>query len=228
MKILIVDDDEKIRSVIVAYVINENHTPIQAATGQEALEKFRSYDPDMIILDLMLPGLTGNEVCEEIRKTSNVSIIMLTALDSENNRIDGLDQGADDYITKPFSPRELMARIKAVQRRMSPKTRLLQVGPISADEDRFRATVHGDNISLTRTEFAILTMLMNHVGQVLSRKQLQSASPDDFGEGSESYERTIDSHIKNLRKKLGLAGTDAGYIETVYGVGYKMAEVNNE
>lgn len=231
MKILIVDDDEKITKVLAAYLTKENYLPVFAATGPEGLSKFRSEKPDLILLDVMLPGLSGIEVCRVLRQESSVPILMLTARDGEDDRISGLELGADDYITKPFSPRELIARIKAVFRRTQASAAasaglpLLTLGSLVLDEGGHTASAGEAPLALTPTEFNLLAAFMRHPGQVLSRQQLMTAAQEDFFEG---YERTIDSHIKNLRKKLNLTSSDLGYIQTVYGVGYRMKESEEE
>ncbi len=227
-KILVVDDERKIVSLVRAYLEREGYRVIEASDGRQALETFRREKPDLIVLDLMLPEVDGLEVCRQIRRTSEVPIIMLTARDEDADKLIGLELGADDYITKPFSPRELVARIRAVLRRVRPPktpfsspTQLI-LGDLALDEERFEATCHGHPLTLTPSEFRILAALARDPGRVLSRAQLLDMA---LGETYEGYERTIDVHIKNLRRKLTDAGTGEGCtIITVHGIGYKLKE----
>lgn len=227
-KILVVDDERKILTLVRAYLEREGYRVVEAADGQQALDYFDSETPDLIVLDLMLPKVDGLEICRRIRRTSAVPIIMLTARDEDADKLIGLELGADDYITKPFSPRELVARIRAVLRRarplemsVAPPARLT-LGDLVLDEERFEATCHGHPLVLTPAEFRILAALARLPGRVLSRTQLLDMA---LGETYEGYERTIDVHIKNLRRKLAAAGGGRGCnIVTVYGVGYKLKE----
>ena len=227
-KILVVDDERKIISLMRAYLEREGYRVIEASDGRQALETYRREKPDLIVLDLMLPEVDGLEVCRQIRRTSEVPIIMLTARDEDADKLVGLELGADDYITKPFSPRELVARIRAVLRRVRPlKTSFssparLILGDLALDEERFEATCHGHLLTLTPSEFRILAALARDPGRVLSRAQLLDMA---LGETYEGYERTIDVHIKNLRRKLADAGGVEGCtIITVHGIGYKLKE----
>jgi len=227
-KILVVEDERKIASLVRAYLEREGYLVREAFDGHQALEAFRRERPDLIVLDLMLPGLDGLEVCREIRRSSAVPIIMLTARDEEADKLVGLELGADDYITKPFSPRELVARIRAVLRRVHPSDTLvssparLLLGNLVLDEDRFEAVCHGHLLALTPTEFRILAALARAPGRVFSRAQLLDVA---LGESYEGYERTIDVHVKNLRRKLAAAGAGEGCaIVTVHGIGYKLQE----
>ncbi|MBI2849410.1 MAG: response regulator transcription factor [Chloroflexi bacterium] len=227
-KILLVDDEKKILSLVRAYLEREGYQVIEATDGQQGLEAFRRESPDLIVLDLMLPKIDGLEVCREIRRTSSVPIIMLTARDEDIDKLVGLELGADDYITKPFSPRELVARIRAVLRRSHPAEAAgtpaarLTLGELVMDEGRFEATCHGQLLALTPAEFRILAALARVPGRVLSRGQLLDSA---LGESYEGYERTIDVHIKNLRHKMAAAGAGEGCgILTVYGIGYKIKE----
>ncbi len=230
-KILVVDDERKIVSLVRAYLEREGYRVIEASDGRQALETSRHENPDLIVLDLMLPEVDGLEVCRQIRRTSEVPIIMLTARDEDADKLVGLELGADDYITKPFSPRELVARIRAVLRRVHPlktpfssPTRLI-LGDLVLDEERFETTCHGHPLPLTPSEFRILTALARTPGRVLSRAQLLDMA---LGETYEGYERTIDVHIKNLRRKLTDAGAGEGCtIITVHGIGYKLQEPNH-
>ncbi len=227
-KILVVDDERKILSLVRAYLEREGYRVIEATDGHQALEDFHRETPDLIILDIMLPEVDGLEVCREIRRTSEVPIIMLTARDEDTDKLIGLELGADDYITKPFSPRELVARVRAVLRRARPAETLassparLTLGNLVLDKERFEATCHDHPLALTPAEFRILVALARSPGRVLSRAQLLDIA---LGETYEGYERTIDVHIKNLRRKLAGAGAGEGCaIITVYGIGYKLKE----
>ncbi len=224
-KILIVDDEKKIVSLVRTYLEREGYQVIEANDGRLALEAFKRETPNLIILDVMLPGLDGLEVCREIRHSSEVPIIMLTARDEDTDKLVGLELGADDYITKPFSPRELVARVRAVLRRSRPSTvpsakSRLTLGELVLDEERFEATCHAQPLVLTPAEFRLLAVLAKSPGRVFSRSQLLDSA---LGETYEGYERTIDVHIKNLRHKLKAAGGgDDCAIVTVHGVGYKL------
>jgi len=226
MKVLVVDDDEKIVKVLVTYLVKEGYMTETAMDGRSAVEKARQWQPDIVLLDVMLPELDGLGVCKEIRRDSDVPIIMLTARDAETDRIIGLEIGADDYVTKPFSPRELIARIRAILRRTIPAGRrenngnVLRAGAIVLNQDNHTLTVQGNPVELTPTEHKLLELFLTHPGQVLSRLQLIEKVQ---GYAFEGYERTVDSHIKNLRKKIGDSYGEPHYIKTVYGVGYKLA-----
>lgn len=227
-KILVVDDEKKIVTLVRAYLEHDGYRVIEAGDGEKALALFEQEKPDLIVLDIMLPELDGIEVCRKIRHYSNVPIIMLTAKDEDTDKIIGLELGADDYITKPFSPRELMARIKAIFRRMKNKEspeKYINLGDLALDEDRFKATCSGRSLDLTTTEFRILAALARAAGRVLSRSQLLDIA---LGETYEGYERTIDVHIKNLRHKLAEAASGKGCnIKTIRGMGYKIQEPND-
>ena len=221
-KILIVDDEYKIRKIIKAYIEKEGFEAITAKDGKEALEYYKIKNPDLIILDLMLPELSGEEVCKKIRHDSDIPIIMLTAKGQENDKIEGLDIGADDYVVKPFSPKELMARVRAIIRRsdyQAPKAEYMSYldGKLKIYPRKMKITFRDELIEFTSTEFDILTYLARHPGQVLSRDQLVE---NVLGLEFKGFDRTIDAHIKNIRKKLRV--TDEKVIETVYGAGYKF------
>jgi len=224
-KILVVDDEKKIVDILKAYLERDGYHVSTAYDGRSALELARSNSPDLIILDLMLPEISGWDVCRELRKESDVPIIMLTARDDTTDKIIGLELGADDYVTKPFDPKEIISRVRAVLRRSEGKAvpkATLNVGEIIIDTDK-RLVRHGDrNIDLTPIEFELLRVMAENPGRVYSRMQLLDRVQGDAYEG---YERTIDSHIKNLRKKLELDPEHPWYIITVYGVGYKLGEV---
>ncbi len=223
-KILVVDDEVKIVRVVADYLKAAGFQVIKAYTGKEALVAFRQEKPDLIILDLMLPEMDGLDVARIIRQESDVPIIMLTARVEEADRVAGLELGADDYVTKPFSPRELVARVRAVLRRtggdkstQSP----IRAADVEIDPERRTVTVGGKPVELTATEFEILSVLARHPGRVFSRLELLERVQ---GFAYEGYERTIDVHIKNLRRKIEPDPKNPRYILTVYGVGYKFAE----
>ena len=219
-RILLVEDEYKIRKIVRSYLENE-YEIFEAENGEEALELFNKNNFDLIILDLMLPKINGEEVCRKIRQVSDVAVIMLTAKSSEEDKVDGFNYGADDYITKPFSPRELALRVKAVLRRSK---NVKNASVISLDDGKIEIypeemIVKKDNqdCALTSTEFKILMELINNANQVLSRDQLADKV---MGLEFSGFDRTIDAHIKNIRKKMNLDKDE--YIVTVYGAGYKF------
>lgn len=219
--ILIIEDEAKIRKLIKSY-LSEEYKISEADNGKKGLETFSENDFDLIVLDLMLPEISGEEVCQKIRQISDIPIIMLTAKSSEEDKVNGFNFGADDYITKPFSPRELLMRIKAVLRRSS--TSKPQANIISLDEGNIKIypekmQVKKDNkdCGLTTTEFKLLMALVKNANQVLSRDQLADKV---MGLDFKGFDRTIDAHIKNIRNKLDLDKDQ--YIVTVYGAGYKF------
>jgi DNA-binding response OmpR family regulator len=222
-RILIVEDDFKIVRTLGLYLEESGFNVIAVTRGDQALPAFRKEKPDLVLLDLNLPGIDGLQVCRDLRGISGIPIIMLTARVEEVDRLVGLEMGADDYIVKPFSPREVVARVQAVLRRASgeyaiPKS--LRVGDIFLDLDSRQASMGGEDIQLTQSEFEILYALMRSPGRVYSRAQLLAKTQGTYYEG---YERTIDQHIKNLRKKLtNASGKNVQVIEAVYGVGYRL------
>jgi len=220
-KILVVDDEQKIVDIVRAYLEREGFRVVTAYDGEMALKVFRQEKPDLIVLDLMLPKMSGQDVCRAIRKESDVPIIMLTARDELTDKIIGLELGADDYLTKPFEGRELVARVKAILRRAEPKTSapLVRAGDITVDTERRQVTVRDRMIELTTTEFELLKLLAAYPGRVFSRAELLDRLQGDAYEG---YERTIDSHIKNLRRKIEPDPDKPSYIYTIYGAGYKL------
>jgi len=226
-KILVVDDEKKIVEILKGYLEREGYQVITAYDGRAALDLARSHAPDLIILDLMLPEVSGWDVCRELRRKSDVPIIMLTARDDTTDKIIGLELGADDYVTKPFDPKEVISRVRAVLRRSEGKSvakAVLNVGDITIDTEK-RIVRRGDsNIELTHIEFEIIRVLAENPGRVYSRMQLLDRVQGDAYEG---YERTIDSHIKNLRRKLELDPEHPRYVITVYGVGYKLGDVGD-
>ena len=223
-RILIVDDERKLVQGLVAYFRDAGFETLTAYNGRAALDLARREQPDLIVLDLMLPETDGLEVCRQLRRTSGVPIIMLTARVEETDRLIGLELGADDYIVKPFSPREVVARARAVLRRargaLEPATEL-RGGNVVLNLDRRSVRVAGQPIELTPTEFELLAALMRNAGRPLSRSQLLDATQGDAYAG---YERTIDAHIKNLRRKLESDPANPTHILTVFGFGYKFCD----
>jgi len=223
-KILIVDDERKIVQIIQAYLEREGFQAITAYDGKTAVETAHKQHPDLIVLDLMLPEISGWDVCRAIRKESEVPIIMLTARDEVTDKIVGLEMGADDYVTKPFDPKELISRVRAVLRRTETKAstkEIIRIADLSIDIAKRQVRRNDQSIELTPNEFELLRVMAENPGQVFSRMQLLDKVQGDAYEG---YERTIDSHIKNLRRKLEIDPEKPRYIATVYGVGYKMEE----
>lgn len=218
--ILIIDDEPKIVEICRDYLAAAGFGVRQAGDGPSGLSAARGEPPDLIVLDLMLPGMDGMQVCRELRRESRVPIIMLTARVEEIDKLKGLELGADDYMTKPFSPRELVARVKTVLRRVEPPQplELTRAGELLLDRSRACALIDGQEIQLTPTEFEILAALAGQPGRIFSRSQLLIAAR---GVSFESYERAIDSHVRNLRKKLA-RGDDREWIVTVHGIGYKF------
>lgn len=222
-RILLVDDERKIVQGLASYFQQAGFETLAAYDGRVALELARREAPALIVLDLMLPGLDGLEVCRQIRRDSNVPIIMLTARVEESDTLIGLEIGADDYIAKPFSPREVVARARALLRRACgtlASSDTLRHGPLQLDLQRYTLEYEGRLIALTPTEFALLATLMRNPGRPLSRSQLLDAAQGDAFEG---YERTIDAHIKNLRRKVEPEPANPQFILTVFGVGYKFS-----
>lgn len=223
-KILVVDDEPKIIQLTQDYLENAGFSVISAGDGEDALVVIQAEKPDLVVLDLGLPGMDGLDVCRSIRKASNLPIIMLTARDEETDKLVGLELGADDYITKPFSPKELVARVRSVLRRSElaqEEREVIRVGDVTLDLPRMRVTVGGDEIDLTATEFQLLQALASQPGRIFTRSQLLNAV---HGVAIESYERAIDAHIKNIRRKLEPVPREPRYIQTVYGVGYRFSD----
>ena len=221
--VLIIEDESELRKVLRAYLEQAGYKVIEEARGDSGLSSWEENDPDMVLLDLNLPGMDGLEVAREIRRGGDTPLIMVTARVDEIDRLIGLELGADDYITKPFSPRELVARVKTVLRRAKSaqiESEVITVLDLSIDSSAFLVRQGDKTLDLTPTEFNILAALACHPGRVYSRMQLLEASQ---GEAYEGYERTIDAHIKNLRKKLKEGPDGNPYIETVFGIGYRFA-----
>ena len=223
-KVLVVEDELKIARLVRDYLHQAGFAVLEAADGATALSVARSERPDMVVLDLGLPGMDGLDVTRRLRETSSVPIIMLTARSEESDRIVGLELGADDYIVKPFSPKELVARIRAVLRRADATLgggELVRAGPLTIDLPKMKVTVGEEEVELTATEFQVLLTLARHPGRIYTRAQLLDAL---HGVSFESYERSVDAHIKNLRRKVEPEPRRPQLILTVYGVGYKFAD----
>jgi DNA-binding response OmpR family regulator len=223
--VLVVDDEPKIVQIASDYLNHAGFSVITAYDGKSALEKIRANKPDLIVLDLGLPGADGLDVTRETRKHSDTPIIMLTARGEESDKLIGLEIGADDYIVKPFSPKELVARARAVLRRseLKPDSKedVIRAMDVELHVSRMRADVAGKQIELTSSEFQLLSALARQPGRIYTRAQLLDAIR---GVAFESYERAIDAHIKNIRRKIEPNPRDPRYILTVYGVGYKFAD----
>ncbi|HEY7940507.1 MAG TPA: response regulator transcription factor [Candidatus Limnocylindrales bacterium] len=222
--ILVVDDEPRIAQLARDYLEHAGFAVLTAGDGHGALATAHARRPDLVVLDLGLPGMDGLDVARALRRESDVPIIMLTARDDELDRVLGLELGADDYVTKPFSPRELVARVRAVLRRAERAqvpTDVIRVGDLVMDVARMRVEVAGRPVDLTATEFQLLTALARQPGRIFTRAQLLDAV---HGVAFESYERAIDTHIKNLRRKVEPEPRQPRYILTVYGVGYRLAD----
>jgi DNA-binding response OmpR family regulator len=223
-KILVVEDEAQIVRLVRAYLEQAGFAVSVARDGEEGLLRFRQERPDLVILDLMLPKMDGLDLCRAMRKIADTPIIMLTARSEEADKLIGLELGADDYITKPFSPRELVARVRVVLRRIGasdPPARPLSIGLLTINPEMHSVSLDGKPVDLTPTEFEILLLLAQHPGHVYSRTHLLDAIQ---GEAYEGYERNIDVHVKNLRRKIEADPREPRLILTVYGVGYKFQE----
>jgi DNA-binding response OmpR family regulator len=226
-KILVVDDEPQIQKVMTAYLEKAGFQVISAGDGKAALSTFQRENPDFVILDLNLPGMDGLEVCKAIRRDSDVPVLMLTARIEEADRLIGLELGADDYVIKPFSPKEIVARVRTILRRVSPvipRSRTFQVGNLLIDLEQHTVIESGRLIALTPSEFDILVALASQPKRVFTRLQILEQAQGDAFEG---YERTIDAHIKNIRLKLEPNPKKPVYIHTVFGIGYKLQAGTN-
>jgi DNA-binding response OmpR family regulator len=222
--VLVVDDETRIVELARDYLEHAGFAVITASDGPSALTAVRVRKPDVLVLDLGLPGMDGLDVARTIRRDSTLPIIMLTARDDELDRVLGLEIGADDYVTKPFSPRELVARIRAILRRVDRQDQpgdRIDVAGVAIDIARMRVSVAGRSVELTPTEFQLLVTLARQPGRIFTRSQLLDAI---HGVAFESYERAVDAHVKNLRRKLEADPARPRYVLTVYGVGYRFAE----
>ena len=224
-RILVVDDEPQIVDLLRSYLRREGFDVDEAGDGEAALAACARRRPDLVVLDLMLPKVDGREVCRRIRETSQTPIIMLTARDEETDKLLGLELGADDYITKPFSPREVVARVRAVLRRGGREAvEMVRVGDLIIDLRAHEVSLQGRRVDLTPTEFRLLEILAGHPNQVFTRMQLIDRVQ---GHAFEGYERTVDAHIKNLRGKVEPDPKNPRYVLTVYGVGYKFQTAEN-
>ena len=220
--ILVVEDEKKIANLLCDYLKEAGFRTSTQDNGNRVISQVKKDAPDLILLDIMLPGKDGMELCREIRQVSNIPIIMITARVEEIDRLLGLELGADDYICKPFSPREVVARVKTVFRRVhaEPQSNNLVVGSISLDDETHQVMIVNQVLNLTPNEFGLLKIMMSRPNRVFSRSELINRVQ---GYGFEGYDRTIDTHIKNLRKKIGRLLPDQEIIRTVYGIGYKFS-----
>jgi len=222
--VLVVEDEIEIARVVRDYLDNAGFEVIVVGDGGSAIASVRSAKPDLLVLDLGLPGRDGLDVAREIRRWSNTPIVMLTARGDETDRVVGLELGADDYVVKPFSPKELVARIRAVLRRTRAAERgaeVLRAGDVEIDTGKMRVSVAGASVELTPTEFQLLATLAREPGRVFTRSQLLDAV---HGVAIESYERAIDAHVKNIRRKIEPEPASPRYLLTVHGVGYRFAD----
>ncbi|MFW5967228.1 MAG: response regulator transcription factor [Persicimonas sp.] len=230
--VLIADDDPHIREVVRFALEKAGFSTVEAEDGLATLEAVEEHQPDLIVLDVMMPEMDGTEVCRKLRRSHDVPIVFLSSKDEEIDRVLGLELGGDDYVTKPFSPRELVARVKAVLRRSDQSStpgeqtdeegdrQLLEHGPLRLDLDRYEAYWDEEAVDLTKTEFGLLRTLLGYPGKVYSRSELMKGAYDD---GTIVSDRTIDSHIRRLRRKFESVGRNP--IETVHGLGYKLREL---
>ena len=226
-RVLVVDDDEKTVELVKLYLNRDGYKVDTAHNGLDALELARKNHPDLIVLDLMLPGMDGLEVCRTIRQESDVPIIMLTARSTDQDKLTGLEVGADDYVTKPFSPRELAARVRVVLRRM-PGERgpdMITHGTLTVDFLKHEVSNDSRIIPLTEIEFKLLGTMIREPGRVFSRAEIIDKA---LGYGFEGFDRTIDVHILNIRRKMEDDPSRPKYIKTVYGAGYKLSEVTDD
>ncbi len=223
-KVLVVDDEKMIREAVCAYFTKMGCLVLEAANGQDALFMFEKEHPDFVILDLMLPGISGEEVCRQIRIRSAIPVIMLTAKTQEDSILNGLQIGADDYVTKPFSVKQLFARMEAIMRRVSTSQGAKEAvfhfeGGLTIDIDHSEASKDGVVLNLTKSEWKILSYMAKRPKKVFTRDELMEII---FGDEADSFDRAIDTHIKNLRKKVEDDSKNPEYIRTVHGVGYKF------
>ena len=222
-RVLLIEDEASLAEALVYQLAREGFDVEHSSDGLEGLDRFNTLGADLVLLDLMLPGMSGEDICKTIRRSSEVPIIMMTARDADIDKVVGLELGADDYVTKPFNTRELLARIKAVLRRStsSPQTdgRVLEGAGVRLDGDRFEVTVRGEPVHLPRKEFELLELLMENAGRVLTRETLidQIWGPDYFGDT-----RTLDVHIKRLRSKFEPEPHNPQHLVTIRGLGYKF------
>jgi DNA-binding response OmpR family regulator len=221
--VLVIDDEPRIARLVRDYLDRAGFRVVEAHDGIEAMEAFRNHRPDLLIVDLGLPGLDGLDVIRQVRSGSDVPIIVLSARSDETDRVVGLELGADDYVVKPFGPKELVARVRALLRRVETggPAEILRVADVEVDVPRMQVTVGGTDVDLTPTEFQLVATLAAQPGRVFTRGQLLDAL---HGVSFESYERAVDAHVKNIRRKFGSAPRRPQYILTVHGVGYKFTD----
>lgn len=227
-KIGIIDDEEKITEVLESYFLKEGFEVYKALNGKSGMEIIEKNYPDILIVDLMLPDISGELICQEIRKNSDIPIIMLTAKSSEDDVINGIDIGADDYITKPFSPREVVARAKALLRRSKGsfnETIIFNNGELEINFTDKSVKLNGEKVNLTGAEFKVLEVLAKRPNRVFSREDILNFA---FGNSYDVFDRTIDTHIKNLRAKIEIDKKNPKYILTVFGMGYRFGGNKNE
>jgi DNA-binding response OmpR family regulator len=220
--VLVVDDEEKIVRIVRSYLELGGYGALDAGTGKEALEKFQRNSVSLVLLDLMLPDMPGEEVCKRIRAASDVPVIMMTARVDEESIVRGLRIGADDYVTKPFSPRQLMARVEAHLRRSggtAAEKRILSSGALLADTENRRLLLNEKEIALTSYEFKILVLLMSRPQKIFTRDEIMAGIKSD---DNDSFDRSVDAHIKKIRQKIDDDSKDPRYIKTVYGMGYRF------
>ena len=227
-RVLVVEDDPNTLEIVELYLRRDGYEVLTARDGMEGLALSQEQSPDLVILDLMLPKLNGMELCQRLRQVRNVPIIMLTAMFQEDNRLAGLEMGADDYVTKPFSPRELAARVKAVLRRTARDDSGVEDGElayrgVTLDLQRHLVHVYGEQIDLTPTEFRLLAMFMREPGRTFSRAQIID---EVLGYDFDGFDRAIDAHVSNLRRKLKCGPDGEEFIRTIYGVGYRFGVVD--
>jgi len=224
--ILVVEDEPRIARLVSDYLSQAGFRAVEAHDGPAAIDAYSAHRPDLLVIDLGLPGMDGLDVIRAIRLRSDVPIIILSARSEETDRVVGLELGADDYVVKPFGPKELVARVRALLRRMESlgPEEVFRIGPVEVDVPRMRVSVDGSEIDLTPTEFQLVATLAAQPGRVFTRGQLLDAVR---GISFESYERAVDAHVKNIRRKFGSKPRQPQFILTVHGVGYKFAEVGS-
>ena len=222
-KVLVVDDEPRISRLVRDYLDQAGFRAIEAHDGVGAIEAFRNHRPDLLIVDLGLPGMDGLDVIRQVRLSSDVPIIILSARSDETDRVVGLELGADDYVVKPFGPKELVARVRALLRRIESggASEVIRAGDVEVDVPKMQVTVAGTPVDLTPTEFQLVATMADQPGRVFTRAQLLDVL---HGVSFESYERAVDAHVKNIRRKFGSAPRNPQYILTVHGVGYKFTD----